>query len=298
MSQLKKRAVKAAKKSAASRSATIAEMAGASRANKPRLMVVVSDLHCGSDVGLCCPDAPTKSGNTIGLGQNAVQQWLWLCWQSALARVQEIVGNDPFVLVVNGDATEGTHRRTVEIVAATIEEHTEIARLCLEPLAQGASSIFVTKGTECHTAGCETVLAQKLGAQGAEARNKWLVRIAGTLVDIAHHMPCTSRAYLEASAMGIVMGNARQNYMRNQHEIPSVFLRGHRHTPGIYSDGAGLFVVTGAWQALTRYGWKVVTDSVPRPDIKVLDWRSTPDKSLPYVHTIEYIPPQHEITEA
>lgn len=265
---------------------------------KPRLMVVVSDLHCGSDVGLCCPDAPTKSGNTIGLGDNAIQNWLWLCWQSALARVREITGNDSYVLAVNGDATEGTHRRTTEIVAATIEEHTEIARVCLEPLSTGASKVYVTKGTECHTQGCETVLAQKLNAVESDAKNKWLVRIAGTLVDIAHHMSCTGRAYLEASAMSIQMNNARLNYLRSGHEVPKVFLRGHRHVPGYFTDGAGLFAVSGAWQALTRYGWKAVTDSLPKPCIYVLDWRNLPDDSIPYVHTIEYIPPQQKIYSA
>ena len=41
------------------------------------------------------------------------------------------------------------------------------------------------------------------------AREKWLFRIHGCLIDATHHIGVTSRAYLEATAMSIAMGNAR-----------------------------------------------------------------------------------------
>jgi hypothetical protein len=137
-----------------------------------------------------------------------------------------------------------------------------------------------------------------MGAASGKAKDKWLIRVAGTLIDATHHVGTTSRAYLEASAMSINMGNARLNYATNGHEIPKVFLRGHRHVPGYFTDGAGLFAITGAWQALTRYGHKVVPDSMCRPCIYVLDWRGLPDNSIPRVHEIQYKPKQQEIYES
>ena len=48
---------------------------------KPIGAVIVSDLHCGSTVGLWPDGHETSTGNTIGLGKNLHQQWLWQCWK-------------------------------------------------------------------------------------------------------------------------------------------------------------------------------------------------------------------------
>ncbi len=265
---------------------------------KTDFLIVVSDIHAGSAVGLATPETKTKAGNLITHGDNHHQAWLWANWLEGIARVKKLVGSSPAALLVNGDATEGVHHRNeADLVAALIETHTEMAVECLRPLSKLASKTFVTLGTECHTKHMEDVLAVKLGAVGGKAKDKWLIDFNGCLVDAAHHMPTTSRAYLEASHLSICMGNARLNYARCGHRLPSVFLRGHRHCGGYYSDGAGLYAVTGAWQFLTRHGHKVVTDSIPRPSILVLDWRDLPTGSLPQVHNITFNPPPHEVTK-
>lgn len=264
---------------------------------KPRLLIVVSDIHCGSNVGLAAPETKTKSGNVISFGDNLCQQWLWEKWCEGVERVKNIIGKDKAVLLVNGDATEGVHHsNSADVIAALIETHTEMAEECLRPFSAMCSSTLVTLGTECHTKHMEDTLAEKLGAVGKKARDKWHFSIHGCEIDAAHHMPTTSRAYLEASHLSICMGNARQNYLRAGHSVPKVYLRGHRHCGGHYSDGAGLFGVTGAWQFLTRHGHKVVTDSIPRPSILVLDWRDRSEGDLPAVHDITFNPPAHEVT--
>jgi hypothetical protein len=261
-----------------------------------KLAIVVSDIHCGSDVGLAPPEITTKAGNYVCHGKNLVQQWLWGMWAEGCERVAQIVGKDPAALVVNGDATEGVHHRNeASTITASIETHTEIAEACLSPLSGLAKKTYIVKGTECHTLGMEDRLAERLGAVSGKARDKWLFEINGCLIDAAHHTSTTSRAYLEASAMSIHLGNARVNYARCGHRIPRVFLRGHRHCGGYYSDGQGMYVITGAWQALTRHGYKVVTDSIPRPTMVVLDWRGKPNDSLPTVHEIVFTPPPNEI---
>lgn len=259
------------------------------------LLVVVSDIHCGSDVGLAPPETKTESGNIVGFGDNICQSWLWQNWSSGIKEVQRYIGNSPAALLVNGDATEGVHHRNeAELIAAAIETHTNMAVDCLKPIAKLCKKIFVVKGTECHTRNMETVLADKLKAERREALDKWHFTIHGCEIDAAHHTGTTSRAYLEATAMSINMGNARVNYVRAGHPVPKVFLRAHRHCGGYYSDGDGLFAVTGAWQFLTRHGFKVVTDSIPRPSILILDWRGKAKGSLPVVNQITFNPPAHE----
>ena len=265
---------------------------------KTDLAVIVSDLHCGSVVGLAPPSTETEHGNKIGFGNNLHQEWLWNNWQSAIKQVRKIIGKSQAVLFVNGDATEGVHHHNgSEILAENIETHVNMAHECLQPMAEMCEHVFIVQGTECHTKNMETLLAQRLAAVDAKAKDKWLVRINGVLMDVAHHMPTSGRAYLEASAMSICMGNARQNYQRCGHEVPRIFLRAHRHCGGHYSDGNGLFAATGAWQWLTRQGHKVVTDSIPRPSINILDWRNRKEGELPDVREIVFNPPPHEITE-
>jgi hypothetical protein len=264
--------------------------------NKIQLAIVVSDLHCGSVVGLAAPYTATEHGNVVGFGSNVHQAWLWDNWSSMIEQVRAIVGADDAALIINGDATEGVHHRNdAEILASNIETHINMAHQCLAPLAELCKEVFVTAGTECHTRNMENVLAQRLGAVGAKAKDKWLIRINDCLIDVAHHMPTSGRAYLEASSMSICMGNARQNYLRCGHEVPRIYLRGHRHCGGHYSDGNSLFCATGAWQFLTRHGHKVVTDSIPRPSVVILDWRQRRSGELPDVKEILFNPPQNEI---
>ena len=200
---------------------------------------------------------------------------------------------DEAIALLNGDATEGIHHRTTEVTAATIHEHAQNALQCLEPWHGLASRWLVTMGTECHTHAIEKDIAKELGS---EARDKWLFRVNGCLIDAAHHVGTTKRSYLEGSAFSIEMGNARVNYARCNQEVPKVFLRGHRHCHGWFSDGHGAMGITGAWQFLTRHGKKVVTDSIPRPSILVLDWRGCKPGELPIAKEFVATPPQDEIS--
>jgi hypothetical protein len=214
------------------------------------------------------PDSEIIGGNTLGFGNNHHQRWLWECWQDALAEVEGTALGDPFCLLVNGDATEGIHHRSPEVVASLIEHDVE------------------------------SYLARLLNAEDGKARDKWLIEIGGCLVDAAHHIGATSRTYLEASLLSIVLGNARLNAVRAGHPPAQVFLRAHRHCGGVYSDGSGMMCVTGGWQFLTRHGHKVVGDAIPRPSVLILDWRGKPEGALPTPHHIYFNPPAPQVVKA
>jgi hypothetical protein len=260
-----------------------------------RLLLVVSDLHCGSEVGLMPPDTEIRTGNRIGFGSNTHQEWLWSCWLDLEARFAAIRGKDKYALLLNGDLTEGVHHKSIEALTQSIEDHAEMSVTAVGGLAKKAEKIFVTLGTEAHTGLVEHEIAKRIGAVGGRARGKWLFQVAGCLIDATHHIGTTSRAYLEASALSINMGNARLNSMRCGQEPAKVYLRGHRHAGGWFSDGQGMIGVTGGWQFLTRYGRKVVPDSIPRPSALVLDWRRKRDGDLPEVHEMVWLPEQEKV---
>lgn len=259
-----------------------------SKPEKVAGVVIVSDLHCGSDVALWPDGCETDTGNFVQIGNNLHQKWLWQCWQDFEQWVLDHFKDRPFYLICNGDLIEGRHHGTTEIVVSKNMEHAAAAVVVLSKLAAAAKRRFFTAGTECHVGDYERYICKEL--KGEWLGNKGLLEINGTLLDIAHHMPTSSRAYLEAGAMSITMGNARQNYARSGHRVPQVYARGHRHVGGHYSDGRGLFLVTPAWQLLTRYGHKVVGDSICSCGGTILDWSSTTDGEIPAIHPKTYTP--------
>jgi len=262
-----------------------------------KLLVAVSDTHCGSEVGLAPPESKLAKGNIVTFGDNHHQAWLWGNWLSIIAQIKEACGRDKPALVINGDAIEGRHHGNDDVIAQTHQNHAEIARDAFKPLLEICGKKYVVAGTYAHTKRKEDYVAKEIGAETKSAKNKWLMEINGCLVDCAHHMGTTSRVYLEASLMSIHMGNARLNYQRSDQRVPQVFIRAHRHTGGWFCDGRGLFCVTGAWQFLTRHGYKVVTDSIPHPTMMLLDWRDCKRGELPRPHEFRAIPPQLEIAK-
>lgn len=260
-------------------------------------ILCVSDMHCGSSVGLAHPESEQASGNVVGFGRNHHQAWLWQEWQKQTAKAFSELDGANILLVVNGDATEGVHHRTAELIASSIEEHCGIALKCLQPIADRCAAVIVTKGTECHTHGMEDKLASDLKARSFKAQDKWLVDIHGCLCDVAHHMMPSSRKYLEATQLSVTLGNAQLNRVRAGHRVPSVFLRSHRHCGGVYSDGCAAIGVSGGWQFLTRHGHKVVTDSIPQPSIITLDWRGQLYGALPRITELKSSPPQDAIAK-
>lgn len=259
--------------------------------SKPKLVVAISDLHCGSDVGLLPERVELSDGQALGHGKNAWQKWLWGAWLDGMKWVKALTGNDPFVLVLTGDLIEGFHHRTDEIVAQKAIEHLTIAEASVGGLIKQAAKTYVVRGTECHTHDWESLFARNFGL--GKAHDFIQFDLNGVLVDARHHMPVTGRLHLEASALSIVAANARSNAIRAHHDPARIFLRGHRHLHGIYSDGESLIACTGAWQGLTRHGKKVVTEAVCRPSIIAFDARKTPSGELPSIHQRAFNPPQN-----
>lgn len=261
-----------------------------------RMVVIVSDLHCGSTVGLLPPDFVTLEGNEIQ--QNAVQRWLWECWTDATERwLPSIVGSDPFALVVLGDAVEGDHHRTTQIISKDMIDHRNAAVECLSPMAKRAAATFVVEGTECHVGNVEHTLAGKLKAvpdpdTGKPAWERLDLTVAGTRSIFQHHITVAIRSYLEASGLGIALGNEQLEAAKNGEQPPKCLFSAHRHRYGEFRDASGLCVVSPPWQVKTRHGMKVVPSARTRPGLVVADWRGLPDGSLPTMHAMIYWAPQ------
>jgi hypothetical protein len=227
-----------------------------------------------------------------------VQSWLWDCWRDATERwLPALVGNDPWALVLNGDLVEGVHHKTKQVISTDTADHVDAALALLEPLAKLASKTFVVKGTECHSGTNETTIGKVLKAEkdpetGKEAWDRLSLTVAGTRCIFQHHVQTAMRPYLEASGLGIALGTEQLEAAKSGEPIPRVLSVAHRHRFGEYRDASGLCVAGPPWQALTRFGYKVVPSARTRPGLFALDWRNRRDGELPELHAQTYRTPE------
>lgn len=253
--------------------------------------MLLSDLHVGSTVGLWPKDFVSNEGNPIG--QNRFQEWLWECWEDMLCWAQRTIGDDKFDLVVNGDLVDGIHHKTLQVMTPDPGDQTTAVKQVLGFLAETCNNLHIIKGTEVHTRNDEVRIGYALGGtQNPEnAQHAWDtldLTAHGCLYNFAHHISVTSRTYLEAGAHSIALGNLTHSRARCGKPVPKVMCRGHRHRHGIWEDGNQTSVITGAWQGLTRFGYKVVPDAVPQPSAVIFDHRGLEEGDSPLIHRRVY----------
>lgn len=266
--------------------------------NKPqgiRLIFVLSDLHCGSTMGLL-PPGMTTAEDGHPMAQNEWQKWLWACWRRAMKWRAKIADGDPYALVLNGDLTEGVHHRTTQIVSSDKQDHVSIAIEVLKPLVQDADKTYIVKGTECHTHASEVAVGQALRAEindetGKHAFDRLYLDACGVRTVFRHHIGTSIRMALEATQLSVAMVEETAEAVKNGETPPRIVCAAHRHKFGFFLNGRSMCVVSAPWQGLTRHGHKVVSQARTQPGIYALDWRGIQDGELPILHYRTYDTP-------
>jgi hypothetical protein len=256
-----------------------------------KIVMTFSDLHVGSTVGLWPANFHSNEGNPIG--QNIFQKWLWTCWQDMTGWANKIIGDDSFDLVINGDIVDGIHHKTLQVMTPDLGDQVLAVKQILKPFSDKCAKLHLVKGTEAHTTTQEIHVGSALGASknpltGQHAWDNLDLVVNGTLYNFAHHISATARTYLEASAHSIMLGNLTHSRARTGKPIPKVMVRAHRHRHGIWEDGNQISAICGAWQGLTRYGYKVVPDAIPQPSVIIFDHRGLKPNELPIIHRKVY----------
>lgn len=265
----------------------------ATHTTKPLLLVVASDLHCGSRLGLCPPGLTDTLGSPVTT--NAFQDWLWANWQHALRWLPTVLRGDPFDLLLNGDLIEGVHHGGRQIISEDIGVHIAAAGEAIRSFGTKPNRIHVVIGTEVHTGNAEYDLGKGFKASvdpqtGKHAHTHLRLQMAGRLISATHHCSATSRQWLESGEYSRAMANERLACLRSGWRAPDIIIRAHRHVSGYFTDNVSAMLVTGAWQVGTRHVHKVVPASIPMWTMSVLDFRAVGDGDLPAIHTIRFLP--------
>ena len=246
--------------------------------------VVISDLHCGCRLGLCPPE-PMDLDDGGTYHASALQRKVWGMWREFWDEtVPAWTRGEPWMLIVNGDALEGTHHRSVTQVSQNIDDQIRIAYDCLkEPVARAAAYYHV-RGTEAHVGPSgqyEEQLARSLKAipneTGQHARWELWKRIGPSLVHFTHHIGATSSTAYESSALMREMSESLVEAARWGDEPPECIVRSHRHRaieiriP--WADGSAMGIVTPPWQLPTPYMYRRGMVKSPQIGGYLLRWK-------------------------
>lgn len=245
--------------------------------SRPIVLAVWSDTHPGSTVGLCPPEG-VKFDDGGDYTPSKPQRWLWECMEKFCSQVEGTRRQHHADLygVCNGDAAEGNHHGTTQIVSGNPDAQNYLTLRAFDPfLALEPDRLWIVRGTEAHTGpggSTEEALAKALAHKAPVVRDQetnlwsyWHLRLAvhGLLLDFQHHgraggRPWTRQNTLSAQACEIWM----EHSLRSQ-RAPDLAIRSHRH---VFGDSYGAYptrvIQTPAFQLKTAFGHQVAANAI------------------------------------
>jgi metallophosphoesterase superfamily enzyme len=245
-------------------------------------IVVVSDLHVGSNFALCPPELDT--------GDSPTRIFLWDAW-SKFAR--EVVKYQPFILVVNGDVTEGRHHRANDLTITGLVQQWRAAVRTLRPLCSKAEAVYFTEGTECHTLDDEHDLAEELGAvKGPDgyAHYRLRLKVNGLAHEFRHHIGTSARPWTEVNALQAALVAEREQARLAGEGQTDILVSAHRHTGAMIRTDGGMSITSASWQFPTRHVRKVVPTARPVVGGLILDYSRAARGEWPNVIHRHYRP--------
>lgn len=242
-------------------------------------LVVVSDLHCGCQMGLY-PKKPVKLDHGGHYSQSRLQRKMWDHWVYFWnVWVPRACRGEPYGVVVCGDSTDGCHHNSTTQISHDLGDQAKIAEAILKPIAKRcAGRFFMLRGTEAHVGQSgveEERLAKSLGAnrdaEGNYARFELWIRVGKALVHCMHHIGTTGTMHYESTAVLKELAESYAEAGRWRQQPPDVVVRAHRHRHievRVPTDLAyGVSFTTAGWQLKTPYVYKIPGGRVTTPQI-------------------------------
>lgn len=235
---------------------------------------IVSDLHCGSTLGLCPADGVPLDDGGHYMPSDA-QRKLWQCWLDYWADVELAVGDgDKLVVVLNGDILDGDHHHTAQILSKNLSatQHDAALRALVPALRLEPAAIHLVRGTEAHvgaSAEHEERLARDLGCEkcpetGAYSRWHLQALSSGVLLDFAHHGRLGQRPWTKSTGPTTLAAQIALAAAKAGARCPDVAIRAHYHQWADSFDNHPVRVIQlGCWQLSTAYVHRVAAGSVP-----------------------------------
>jgi hypothetical protein len=231
--------------------------------------IVVSDLHCGCQLGLCDPGG-VELDNGGEYKPSIIQLKVWSLWEQFWEDwVPMVTKGKPYGVIVNGDSIDGRHHNSTSTITNNLSVQRKIAFKILSDIVTKCDGRFyMVRGTPAHvgeSAEDEEELARDLGAIpnefGQHSRNELWKRIGSGLCHFMHHVGTSSSAAYESTA---VYKELVENFVEAGRwglEPPDIVVRSHRHRSLEVriptKNGYGCSVVSAGWQLKTPFVYRI-----------------------------------------
>lgn len=226
---------------------------------KPTSIVVVSDIHCGSDYAVMPERFTLRSGTTITASPRKLA--LFTCWKD-LARKW----NAPDLLIVNGDATDGGARKDYASVLWAPKLLDQIDA-CVELLAMfNPRAVICIHGSGYHVdaagVALEEVLAGGLKAHGLPvmraghgskelAAGEFFIEVYGKVFHFSHHIATSLGPFYKSTPVARELAMSMLN-ASHKHKI-DILVRSHVHSFVCVEFTRQRGYITPCWQTQTPY---------------------------------------------
>lgn len=200
-----------------------------------KLLLVISDLHVGSTVGLCPRDG-LMGDDGVRIQPSRFQIGLCDAFDNLIQKTIAIKRVSKRALIVNGDCIDGFHHNTVAVMTNNIDRQEAGAVEILSGISKYFDKIYINRGTEAHvqqSAQSEERIGRAIGAEKDEIGNHsawqlWL-DVDGVVFNVAHHISTTSSSAYESSAVMRELVAAMVEAGQWGQQVPHVMIRSHRH---------------------------------------------------------------------
>jgi hypothetical protein len=241
------------------------------------LIAVVSDLHCGGTTALCPPQVALDDGGHYT--HSKAQRWLWDGWHrywESVEKQRDKLKAD-LIVVCNGDAVDGNHHGTTQILSGNPTAQAAVLNEVLRaPLALEPTALLFVRGTEAHvgpSAAFEERVAVGLKKDGRPVITdvesgtaswwKWVAEFQDVKLDFAHHGKIGIRPWTKMTAVNSAAYEIwSEAHMRGERH-PDLAVRSHMHR---YADTYNAYptrlIQTGAWQLATAYVHKIAPNTL------------------------------------
>lgn len=215
---------------------------------KSKRLVVVSDFHCGHEIGLT---PPRWSPEYQADHSSEYRAYMWSKYIEALEGFKPID-----ILVANGDLIDGRGEKSgsLEVIVLDRMKQSEMAAEAIR--VAKAKKVFISRGTDYHVGNDESwedLIGERVGAE--RVGDVFNLDVLGLMFNFRHHIggsqtPIGRTTPLAREAAWNALWNVRQGF-----PLAHVIVRSHVHYHS-YAGGPGWVAMTtpGLQGYGTRYG--------------------------------------------
>lgn len=252
------------------------------------IIALCADTHCGSSLGLMQPGGfNLHDGGTYQASY--LQRKIWDVWDESWQKIAKARKGRKLIVVHDGDATEGLHHGTTQLVSSRVDEHEQIHIDAMDHALKTAKfdankgdKLYYVAGTEEHAgkgSEYEETIANDMDAIGpSKNRHTWDVikkSVNGVTVDISHHGGKVGRNVLtRENGLFQTIKNIYFECIDQKLPVPRYWIRAHYHqfVHAIYYGREATIegIMLPSLQYKTGFVYKTKGDTYLLPDVGMI----------------------------